>query len=73
MSGQIFWSVLVALLVYSIYEELLAYAKHQIMSRKLDKAMESAFKRWDEFIERETSKKNHPSGRKAKTTVKVNE
>lgn len=73
MSGQIFWSVLAALLVYSTYEELLEYAKHRILSRKLDKAMEKAFERWDDFIEREKSKENHPSGRKAKTTVKVND
>ena len=73
MSGQIFWSVLTALIVYSAFEELLGYVKHRIMSRKLDKAMEKAFERWDEFIEHESSKKRHPSGRKAKTTVKVNE
>ena len=73
MSGQIFWSVLAAMLVYSTYEEIVHYAKHRILSRKLDKAMEKAFAKWDDLIERESSKKSHPSGRKAKTTVKVND
>jgi hypothetical protein len=71
MNWSIFWTVLAAMVVYSTYEELLAYAKHRILSRKLDRAMEKAFERWDDFIEESKSKHSHPSGKKAKVTLKV--
>lgn len=72
MSGQIFWSVLAAMLVYSTYEELLSWIKNRILSRKLDRAMQEAFEKWDNYIESGKSK-GYKSTRRAKTTIKVND